>query len=1279
MFFRPMKDRRRRPTKSFRSAARERRLVRMPRVVERLEDRAMLAAASLVPPNLGVLLVDPSASAAANLAGNANVNVTHGDFAIDSTSSTSAALSGNGHITASDIYLAGHVASNVNSHLTGTVDFSWTRETDPLSGLSQPSLPGTTSTIATINNRSMTLSPGAYIDALTITGNSNVTLLPGLYYFEHGLTVSGNADLTGTGVTLYNAAGAINLAGNAILTISAPTTGTYAGIALFQNRADSNAIVANSNATLKLTGELYSPDATLNLSGNAVATITGNGSAIAGAAIIRDLTMSGNGYLAVTANVRTSVDVTITKTDSGGGSSSATIPAGQFASYFPTPALTYTDFTGKLTVSGSTIYGAAEGPQSESFQNGEIFSVGTNGQNAKTLVTFGGANGSDPNGYLVLVGSTLYGETQYGGPNSIGLEYGYGEIFSVNTDGSNFKILHSFDGTDGSDPYAGGLTLVGSKLYGTTANGGANNTGVLFSINLDGSDYTVLDSFSYNVQLPMGSLVASGSTLYGETQYGGSGKEGTIFSVKTDGSDLTTIYTFPNGPLSYSNGIPGGTLAISGSTLYGTTIDGSGYVFSVNTDGTGFKVLHTFNSTNGYGIDPQDLTISGTTIYGDANEGGSNNDGEIFSLSTSGTDFQVLHSFDGSDGEVPVGGVTIAGSTLFGSTLISTEGPGTIYSLGLGFVTSGDTVTYQITVSNSGPGTATSLKISDPLTTTPGLTSDTFTAVGSGGAANFTASGTGNIADTVNLPAGASVVYSVTAQISTSATGTLSNTATAAIGTGEINLNSSSVGGVVSAIDNDAILPGSVDIEVTTSDIAGGSSAGYSRGFSDLAGYSVYHSILIAFGSILYGEAGSQIYSINADGSGFTLLASGLALSGNLAISSDGSTLYGTTTSGGTDDDGEIFSLSTGGGAPNILYSFTGGLDGADPMSGLTLSGNTLYGTTYTDGANGAGTVFSIHTDGSNFTTLAALDSASPEAELTISGSTIYGTDSAGSLGQIFSLSTSGGTINVLHSFNGEDGFDPQGTLLISGSVIYGTTGGGQGTVFRINTDGSDFSNLYSFGFSSLNGSIYEAVDGNLILSGSTLYGLATRYPNGPSYLYALSESGGSPNITLSQAFSIRSYDYGIAMIGATIYVATDSGLYATQPPTVTAGNSLTYTLTVSDNGPENASAVSIADLLGSNSAISSDTFTATASGGATGFTASGSGSINDTVTLPSGSSIVYTITAQLSSIDASGTLDNTATATVLAAGQVNVNPFAIGGVTSATDSDSISALGIFL
>ena len=80
----------------------------------------------------------------------------------------------------------------------------------------------------------------------------------------------------------------------------------------------------------------------------------------------------------------------------------------------------------------------------------------------------------------------------------------------------------------------------------------------------------------------------------------------------------------------------------------------------------------------------------------------------------------------------------------------------------------------------------------------------------------------------------------------------------------------------------------------------------------------------------------------------------GLTLSGN--------TLYGTTSEGGANspfDNGAVFSVPVGGGNPTLLVTFDGG-DGECPGGGLTLSGNTLYGATIEGGVHGFGTIFAL-------------------------------------------------------------------------------------------------------------------------------------------------------------------------------------------------------------------------------------------------------------------------------------------------------------------------------
>ncbi len=88
----------------------------------------------------------------------------------------------------------------------------------------------------------------------------------------------------------------------------------------------------------------------------------------------------------------------------------------------------------------------------------------------------------------------------------------------------------------------------------------------------------------------------------------------------------------------------------------------------------------------------------------------------------------------------------------------------------------GQLLTYTVTVSNAGPGSVTGASVTDPLPAS--FTSGTYTSVLHGGATDSTPSGSGNISDSVTLPSGASIVYTVIGTVSPSATLAFTNTAT---------------------------------------------------------------------------------------------------------------------------------------------------------------------------------------------------------------------------------------------------------------------------------------------------------------------------------------------------------------------------------------------------------------------------------------------------------------------------------------------------------------------
>lgn len=184
-----------------------------------------------------------------------------------------------------------------------------------------------------------------------------------------------------------------------------------------------------------------------------------------------------------------------------------------------------------------------------------------------------------------------------------------------------------------------------------------------------------------------------------------------------------------------------------------------------------------------------------------------------------------------------------------------------------------------------------------------------------------------------------------------------------------------------------------------------------------------------------------------------------------------GGTLYGTTWQGGANNEGTVFSI-TPSGTETVLHSFSGN-DGANPYGGLAAAGGKLYGSTYFGGANGDGTVFKVTTAGRETVlhSFAGTDGAGATSALIKVAGKFYGTTCSGgtsNAGTVFDITTSGAEA-VIHSFSGDDGNCPfnLGGLVKVGSALYGTTGGpggtfGHGTIFKITTAGS-FSNVYSF------------------------------------------------------------------------------------------------------------------------------------------------------------------------------------------------------------------------
>jgi uncharacterized repeat protein (TIGR03803 family) len=260
-----------------------------------------------------------------------------------------------------------------------------------------------------------------------------------------------------------------------------------------------------------------------------------------------------------------------------------------------------------------------------------------------------------------------------------------------------FTTLHNFSGTDGRNPYAGLFQSTGGSLFGTANQGGANNSGTVFKITTGGTLTTLysfcsLSSCADGTFPRAGVIQALNGKFYGTTMGGGPfDSPGTIFQI-TSGGTLTTLYTFCALSACTDGETPlGGLVQALNGTLYGTTAGGgdhpNGTVFDIKTSGGALTTLYSFCSLSGCadGTSPEASLIQGTDneLYGTNYDGGTfSYYGTVFKITTGGT-FTSLHSFDGTDGDEPVGGLVQAtDGNYYGTTQTDgANGYGTVFRI----------------------------------------------------------------------------------------------------------------------------------------------------------------------------------------------------------------------------------------------------------------------------------------------------------------------------------------------------------------------------------------------------------------------------------------------------------------------------------------------------------------------------------------------------------------------------------------------------------------------
>lgn len=232
-----------------------------------------------------IYALDPTQQAAISVGGSANLVASCGLY-VNSNATCALSTNGNATVSATEYDVVG--TSCTHNVLSPTPNTGVAPTTDPLSGLPAPASPTYNCDYKNYNmpnNKAVTLSAGVYCGGINV-GNNTVTFQPGNYILVGGglTTQSTNSIIAGAGVMFYNTYGngqynggttnysysPININANSSVTLTAPTTGTYAGILFFDDRTapSGNPDSYGGGASAVYTGTIYDANNGITMYGN---------------------------------------------------------------------------------------------------------------------------------------------------------------------------------------------------------------------------------------------------------------------------------------------------------------------------------------------------------------------------------------------------------------------------------------------------------------------------------------------------------------------------------------------------------------------------------------------------------------------------------------------------------------------------------------------------------------------------------------------------------------------------------------------------------------------------------------------------------------------------------------------------------------------------------------------------------------------------------------------------------------------------------------------------
>jgi Flp pilus assembly protein TadG len=248
-----------------------------------------------------VLALNSSASGATSVQGSSQIVLRNCNLNDNSSSGSALSVSGNATLSARSVRVVGGISGSSGVTATSGITTGATAMADPYASASPGSYSGCDQNNFSAKN-SVTISPGVYCGGMSMNAGATVTFNPGVYYLDRGgLSVAGNATLTGTGVTLVFTSSTGNnwanasISSNAVINLTAPTSGSTAGIVFFGDRSMpvGTSFKLNGGGSQTFGGALYLPKGALDFSGGS------NTGTVCTQIIADTISFSGNSNVAV--------------------------------------------------------------------------------------------------------------------------------------------------------------------------------------------------------------------------------------------------------------------------------------------------------------------------------------------------------------------------------------------------------------------------------------------------------------------------------------------------------------------------------------------------------------------------------------------------------------------------------------------------------------------------------------------------------------------------------------------------------------------------------------------------------------------------------------------------------------------------------------------------------------------------------------------------------------------------------------------------------------------